>query len=71
MEAGMAKIILVLVATAVPAFAAGVWTQATLAGRLAAESIPANNLATISSSEMQLKVKPDDLPVQYMIAPPY
>jgi len=67
----MAKIILVLVATAVPVFAAGVWTQATLAGRHAAEGIPANNLATISPSKMQLKVKPDDLPVQYMIAPPY
>jgi hypothetical protein len=46
----MAKIILILVATAVPAFAAGVWTQATLARRHAAEG----------------KVKPDDLPVQYM-----
>jgi hypothetical protein len=62
----MAKIILMLVATAVPAFAAGVWTQSTLAGRHAAESIPANNLSTISPYEMQLKVKPDDLPVQYM-----
>jgi hypothetical protein len=54
-----------------PAFAAGVWTQATLAGHQATESIAANNLSTISPFEMQLKVKPSDLPVQYMMAPPY
>lgn len=62
----MVKIILILVATAVPAFAAGVWTQATLAGHHATESIPASDLASISPYEMQLKVKPNDLPVQYM-----
>lgn len=67
----MAKIILVLAATAASAFAAGLWTHATLAGRHDTESIPAKNLATNSPFEMQLKVKPDDLPVQYMIAPPY
>ena len=60
----MVKIILILVATAVPAFAAGVWTQAKLARRhAAAEVIPA---ATISPYDMHLKVKPDDIPVQYM-----
>jgi hypothetical protein len=63
MEVPMVKTILILVATAVPAFAAGVWTQATLAGRHAAEVIP---VATISPYEMHLKVKPDELPVQYM-----
>jgi hypothetical protein len=65
----MAKIILVLAATAASAFAAGLWTHATLAGRHDTESIPAK--ATNLPFEMQLKVKPDDLPVQYMIAPPY
>jgi hypothetical protein len=62
----MTKFVLAVALTAIPAFAAGMWTQATLAGHHAIESIPASNLTTISPSEMQRKVKPDDLPVQYM-----
>jgi hypothetical protein len=62
----MTKFVLAVVLTAIPAFTAGVWTQATLAGHHATESIPANNLSTISPSEMHGKVKPDDVPVQYM-----
>ena len=67
----MTKFVLVVVLTAIPAFAAGMWTQATVAGHQATESIAANNLSTVSPYEMQLKVKPDDLPAQYMTAPPY
>ena len=67
----MTKFVLAVVLTAMPAFAAGVWTQATLAQHHATESIAANNLSTVSPYEMQLKVKPDDLPAQYMTAPPY
>ena len=62
----MTKFVLAVVLTAIPAFAAGVWTQATLAQHHATESIRTNDLVTISPSEMQRKVKPDDLPVQYM-----
>jgi hypothetical protein len=62
----MIKFVLAVVLTAIPAFAAGMWTQGTLAGHHAPESIPASNVSTISPSEMQRKVKPDDLPIQYM-----
>jgi len=62
----MTKFVLAVVLTAMPAFAAGVWTQATLAQHHATASIPANNLSTISPPEMHGKVKPNDLPVQYM-----
>ena len=62
----MGKIILVVVATAVPAFAAGVWTQASLAERHRPEIRTSSTPSTISPLEMHRKVKPDDLPVQYM-----
>jgi hypothetical protein len=59
----MTKIILVAVPTAFVAFAAGVWAEA--------ESRPKQAVAvqaplTITPSEMQHNIKPDDLPVQYM-----
>jgi hypothetical protein len=65
MEVQMGKIILVVVATAVPAFAAGVWTEASLAERHRPE-IRTGSTPTISPSEMHRQVKPGDLPVQYM-----
>jgi hypothetical protein len=66
MEVQMTKFVLAVVLTAIPAFAAGMWTQGTLAQHHAAETIPANNLSTISPSDMHRKVKPNDLPIQYM-----
>jgi hypothetical protein len=59
----MTKIVLAVVLTAIPAFAAGVWTRSTLV-----ESRAANNStpATISPSEMHRAIKPSDLPTQYM-----
>jgi hypothetical protein len=63
MEVQMIKLIPVVVVTAIPAFAAGVWTQPTLIGSHPTETITPS---TISPLEMQSKVKPDDLPVQYM-----
>ena len=61
----MGKIILVVVATAVPAFVAGVWTQTSLAERHRPE-IRTSSASTISPSEIHREVKPGDLPVQYM-----
>ena len=61
----MIKIILVVVATAVPAFAAGIWT-ATEVEHQRTETRVVSTPSTISPSEMHRKVKPDDLPVQYM-----
>jgi hypothetical protein len=66
MEVRMIKIILVVVATAVPAFAAGIWTEATLVEHPRTETRVVSTPSTISPSEMHGKVKPDDLPVQYM-----
>jgi hypothetical protein len=62
----MLKMIFVVAATALPAFGAGVW-----AGSIAApyRSVAINGTttpSTISPYEMQLKLKPHDLPVQYM-----
>jgi hypothetical protein len=67
MEVPMVKIILIIVGTAVPAFGAGLWTQATLAehqhvGTRVVVSTP----STLSPSEMHRNVKLDDVPVQYM-----
>jgi hypothetical protein len=59
----MVKISLIVVATAVPAFGAGAWTAATLAEH---QTRVVSAPSTISPSEIHLKVKPDDLPVQYM-----
>ena len=60
----MVKTTLIVVATAIPAFGAGFWAEATLADHQRTEvvGIP----ATISPSELHHKVKPSDLPVQYM-----
>ena len=61
----MVKIIPVVIATAIASFAAGVWTQGKLAGAPLTGTAAAA-ASTISSFEMQLTVKPRDLPVQYM-----
>ena len=62
----MIKIILIVVGTAVPAFGAGIWTQATLAEHQRTEARVAGTLPTLSPSEMHRKVTSDELPVQYM-----
>lgn len=64
----MLKITLALVATAVLAFATGIWTQDTLAGRRHSEIRAADVPSTISPAEMHRNMKPGDLPVQYMQA---
>jgi hypothetical protein len=56
----MLKMILVVVATAILAFAAGVWTKSTVLATSALAPAP----ATLSPAEMHLKVQPSDLPVQ-------
>jgi hypothetical protein len=66
MEVQMGKTILIAAETAVAAFAAGIWTQATLAERHSTETKAGSTPSTISPSEMHRKVKPDDLPLQYM-----
>jgi hypothetical protein len=76
MEVRMLKMILIVAATAVPAFAAGIWAESTMARHQSAEanavSTPSTETSatstpsTISPYEMHLKVKPHDLPVQYM-----
>ena len=71
----MLKMILIVVATAVLAFAAGIWAESTMASHHLAKanavSAPTDTSATstpptISPYEMHLKVKTHDLPVQYM-----
>jgi hypothetical protein len=59
----MVKMILIGVATALPTFAAGVWTKSTV---LATSALVPTS--TISPSEMHLKMNPSDLPVQYVDA---
>jgi hypothetical protein len=61
----MLKVIFIVVATAVPAFGAGIWT-ATLAEHQRTKTGAVSALSTISPSEMHRKAKPDDLPVQFM-----
>jgi hypothetical protein len=56
----MLKMILIVVVTALLAFAAGVWTKSTVLATGAATSDP----ATLSPSEMHLRVNPQDLPIQ-------
>jgi hypothetical protein len=60
----MMKVILAVAGTAVIAFPAGMWAEATMAPRHLAE-MGAANVQTISPSEMHRSVKPDDLPIQY------
>jgi hypothetical protein len=72
----MLKMILIVVATAVLAFAAGIWADSTMASHHPAqanavtapstETSAPSTTPTISPYEMHLKVKPNDLPVQYM-----
>jgi hypothetical protein len=69
----MLKMILIVVATAVLAFAAGIWAESTIASHHLAKAnavnAPSDTSATstrVSPYEMHLKVKPNDLPVQYM-----
>jgi hypothetical protein len=57
----MLKIILVVAATAVPAFGAGIWTASTMAHEHSIEANVTAASSTISPYEMQLA----DLPVQY------
>lgn len=64
----MLKMILVVVATAVLAFATGIWTQETLAGRRLSEIRAANVPSTISPAEMHRNFNSGDLPIQYMQA---
>jgi hypothetical protein len=56
----MLKIVLIVVVTALLAFAAGVWTKSTVLATGTATLGP----ATLSPSEMQLRVNPQDLPIQ-------
>jgi hypothetical protein len=63
-EVHMLKIVLMVIATAALAVAAGIWAESTMARH---HPVEANGTpATISPYEMHLKVKPNDLPVQYM-----
>jgi hypothetical protein len=62
----MLKMTLVVVSTAVLGFAAGFWTNSTLARHQVYQASASGAPATISPYDMHLKVKPDDLPVQYM-----
>jgi hypothetical protein len=66
LEADMLKMILVVAATAAPAFGAGIWTASTMAHDHSIEANVTAASSTISPYEMQLKVKPADIPVQYM-----
>jgi hypothetical protein len=59
----MLKMTLIVAATAVVGFGAGVWTKSTMADHRPKEATAAS---TISPFEMQMKVKPNDLPVQYL-----
>jgi hypothetical protein len=65
-EVPMLKTALIVAATAVLSFGAGIWTEATLAEHHRTETGAVSIPSTISPAEMHRKVKPDDLPVQYM-----
>ncbi len=60
----MLKLIIIVVATAILAFAAGVWTKSTV---LATNALQPTS-STLSPAEMQLRVNPRDLPVQHVDA---
>ena len=64
----MLKMALIVATTAGVSFAAGLWTVSTLGGYGANV---ASTAPIISPHEMHLKVKPNDLPVQYMQADAY
>jgi hypothetical protein len=67
MEVPMVKTTLIVVATAIPAFGAGFWAEATLAEHQRTETKVVGIPSTISPFELHHKVKPSDLPVQYMV----
>ena len=62
----MVKLVLTATATAVFAFAAGIWAEAALVEHPRTETRVLSIASTISPFEMHRKVRPDDLPVQYM-----
>ena len=62
----MVKIIPVVIATAIAGFGAGVWTQVKLAGA-PVTGTAATTTSTISPFEMQLTVKPRDLPEKCLV----
>jgi hypothetical protein len=62
----MVKLVLIVAATAVFAFAAGIWAEAALVEHPRTETRVVSIPSTILPSEMHRMVKPDDLPVQYM-----
>ena len=67
LEADMLKTILVVAATAVPAFGAGVWTGSTVAPNRSVEANGALQPRQQSPlTKMHPKVKPDDLPAEYV-----
>jgi hypothetical protein len=59
----MKKLTLVVIATAVVGFVAGMWAEGTIAGHHSETTVAP---PTISPFEMQQSVKPKDLPPQYM-----
>jgi hypothetical protein len=59
MEADMLKMTVVVATTAILAFGVGVWTGTSVR----AISTPAPAAATISPTELQLKIKPTELEV--------
>jgi hypothetical protein len=62
----MLKVTLIIAATAIPSFAVGFWTESSM-GR-SPIAVATGAPSTISPAEMHLKIKSDDLPVQYMQA---
>jgi hypothetical protein len=59
---------LIIAVTAVVGFGAGIWTKSTMPNP---RPIEATATSTISPFEMQMKVKPDDLPVPYLRSDAY
>ena len=59
----MMKIILVVLPTAILGFGAGVWAQGE---RHPKQAVAVDAPLTITPSEMQRSIKPNDLPAQYM-----
>ncbi len=62
----MIRTTLIVAATAIPAFGAGIWTHTLLAEHQRAEAGTVSFLPTISPLEMHRNMKADNLPVQYM-----
>ena len=62
----MVRLVLISAATAVSAFAVGIWAEAALVEHPRTKTRVVSIPSTISPSEMHRRVEPDDLPVQYM-----